>query len=196
MSELRARAAAAAVALRHGGAFIASLEARLPRQADTGSHIVVGLLQELGVCPESLVVEAWTRSTREEVMGAARLVEEQGLERLVAITSVYHVPRVRAYLSDHLPRGRFSVHSPECYYRQATPRERTWIEGGAPTAQTLHVEGRVERGCHLLRRALQALPEPVRYDVEIQLVRTWAALGVGVDPPPLGGWPFRPPAAD
>ena len=51
-AELRARSAAAAVALRRGVAEVWTLEARLRGQAEAGSDIVRGYLGALGVPPE------------------------------------------------------------------------------------------------------------------------------------------------
>jgi uncharacterized SAM-binding protein YcdF (DUF218 family) len=175
--ELAARAAAASVALRRGALFVATLEAQLAHQQETGSAIVVALLHELGVDPERLVVAEQTRSTREEVRAAADLLETHGGDRLLAITSVYHVPRVRQYLGDHLPEGRFGVYSPECFYRDANPLERSWIEAGAPSTETLAHEGRIERRWLTGAAASRLVPGRWRYGLEERLALFWAAIG-------------------
>ncbi len=175
--ELAARAAGAAVALRRGAVLAATLEAQLANQSETGSAIVVALLDELGVARERLVVAEQTRSTREEAQGGAALLEAHGLDRLLAITSVYHVPRVRRYLADHLPEGRFGVYSPECFYREATPQEQAWIQAGAPSPETLEREGRVERRWLLGAQLFRAVPAPMRFRLEARIAQTWAAIG-------------------
>jgi uncharacterized SAM-binding protein YcdF (DUF218 family) len=175
--ELAARAAAASVALRRGAGFVATLEAQIAHQTESGSAILVALLDELGVARDRLVVAERTRSTREEVRAGAALLKSQGVDRLWAITSVYHVPRVRQYLSEHLPSAHFGVFSPECFFRDGTPQERAWIEAGAPTPETLQHEGRIERRWLLFARFFRLLPAPFRYDFEERIAQTYAAFG-------------------
>ena len=175
--ELAARAAAGAVALRRGALFVATLEAQLANQSETGSAIVVAFLRDLGVPEDRLIVAEQTRSTREEVRAAADLLETHGADRLLAITSLYHVPRVRRYLADHLPEGAYGVYSPECFYRDATPQERAWIAAGAPSPETLEREGRVERRWLTGAAAFRLLPAPWRYRLEERLAQAWAAVG-------------------
>ncbi len=175
--ELAARAAAASVALRRGARYVATLEAQLAHQSQTGSEIVVALLAELGVDRECMVIAEQTRSTREEVRMAVALLDARGGDRVAAITSTYHVPRVRRYLADHLPEGRYAVFSPECFYRDATPQERAWIRAGTPSPETLAHEGRVERRWLAGAAAFRVLPAPWRYTVEERLAQAWAAVG-------------------
>ncbi len=163
--------------MRRGAVFVATLEARIAHQPLAGSAIVVGLLEELGVSRDQMEVAEQTRSTREEVRAGAALIERRECDRLVAITSLYHVPRVRRYLGEHLPPGQYTVYSPESYYRDADPTERAWIDAGAPTPETLRQEGRVERRWLLLASVARLLPAPLRFDLEAGVAQLYAAWG-------------------
>jgi uncharacterized SAM-binding protein YcdF (DUF218 family) len=153
------------------------LEATLAHQEESGSAIVVELLKALGVPRDRLVIAEDTRSTREEVRAGADLVRQHGVDRLAAITSIYHVPRVRRYLADHLPVGRFAVYSPECFYRDATAQERAWINAGTPTAETLAQEGVVERRWLACASVAGCLPGDLRFELEARVAQLYAAIG-------------------
>ena len=66
--ELRARTAAASVAVRLGAQYVVSLEAPLRGQVLAGSQIVQSNLHELGIGDEKMVLDCQTRSTREEAV--------------------------------------------------------------------------------------------------------------------------------
>ena len=101
--ELKARSAAAAVALRaHGAQAAVSLEAPLAGQEDAGSAIVASFLGELGVPAERMVLDERTRSTREEAVEGARVADRLGWKRVLVVTSAYHVPRARRVFGDVL----------------------------------------------------------------------------------------------
>ena len=166
--ELRARAAAAAAAWRAGAPFIATLEARLRGQEDSGSAIVAGYLAELGV-PESAIVRMdKTRSTREEAVEGAALFAAKGVRRGLVVTARYHVPRARRLFADTF-RGQppAVIHAPEGLWRFANATERAWIEGGTPDAAVMADECRIEALLSTLARGLAVLPVPVRARVEI-----------------------------
>ena len=171
--ELMARSAAAAAALRRGVPAAWTLEAPLRGQALAGSDIVVGLLAALGVEPGRVRAERQTRSTREEALCAARLVEEQGVERLLVVTSAYHVPRARRVFGDVLGAAKVAVHAPEALLLGATERERAWIRAGHPAPGDLAHECRVEALWSGLERLIAPLPARLRWDLE---VRAGAAL--------------------
>lgn len=143
--ELRARAAAASVAWRNGARFVGTLEACLRGQARPGSDIVCDYLRQLEVPEEAWVVDRHTRSTREEVVAAARLVQERNLRRLGLVTAAYHLPRARRYLRRLLPPSRAEVFTPESFLQRARGLEQRWIREGIPDATTMAEEGRVER---------------------------------------------------
>ena len=67
LTELRARTAAAGVALRLGAEAVVSLEAPLRGQPMAGSQIVRMDLETLGVPPQKMILDTQTRSPREEV---------------------------------------------------------------------------------------------------------------------------------
>lgn len=166
--ELRARSAAASVALRMGAREVISLEAVLRGQARSGSRIVAELLEELGVPPGQTVLAERTRSTREEALEAARLSQERGYQRLVAITSAYHVPRARRYFRDAFRGlGPVEVVAPESFIQRANATERAWIEAGAPDAVCLRQERPTELAFGALAAALRPLPAPIRWRVEV-----------------------------
>ncbi len=155
MRELRARSAAASVALREGARFVATYEAELRGQERSGSAIVHELLRELGVQGDRILVKNWTRCTREEAQAADQLIGERGASRLACITSTYHVPRARRYMAGN---PRVVVTSPETFLQRATALEAAWIEGGIPTAETLEHEGRVEQALLWLHRTFGQVP--------------------------------------
>lgn len=165
--ELRARSAAAAIAVRNGARFVATLEARLKGQQESGSSIVRAHLLELGVPADRIVLANQTRSTREECVAARALVQTHGLSRLAVITHAYHLERVRRYLRDAMPAPTWVAGVPESWIRDATPTERAWIEAATCTPQTFAQEQRAERLFGALATLLAPLPRPLRERVEI-----------------------------
>ncbi|MFT5586726.1 MAG: uncharacterized SAM-binding protein YcdF (DUF218 family) [Cognaticolwellia sp.] len=166
--ELRARAAAASVALRLGASFVANLEARLRGQQQSGASLVAEDLRALGVLDEQVLLQNQTRSTREEVVAARSLVREHAVQRLLVLTAAYHLPRVRSYLEDAMPFGGWVVQAPEGLLQHATMRERAWIEAAIPDAQVFDQEAWAERSFGLGARALSPLPRRLREGLEIR----------------------------
>jgi hypothetical protein len=165
--ELRARSAAAAIAVRNGARFVATLEARLKGQQESGSSIVRAHLLELGVDPARIVLANQTRSTREECVAARDLVQEHGLSRLAVVTHAYHLDRVRSYLRDAMPQTSWVAGVPESWIRDATPVERAWIEAATCTPETFAQERSAERVFGGLAALLAPLPRDLRERVEI-----------------------------
>lgn len=179
--ELRARSAAAAVALavEGGPRCVLTLEAPLRGQAEAGSTIVCRYLRELGVLDNQMVVERRTRSTREEALGARRVLRGRGLQRVLVLTTSYHVPRAQQIFEDVLGPGA-TVWAAADLGPLAAGRAAAWIDGGRPDAPTLVAEGRVERRFHRLARWLTPLPRAVRWQLEVQagaLLRGMTGLG-------------------
>ncbi|GDX83291.1 hypothetical protein LBMAG42_51020 [Deltaproteobacteria bacterium] len=164
--ELRARAAAASAAVRAGASFVASLEAKLAGQDESGCDLMFDLLRELGV-PEAAIVRAsLTRSTREEAVLGTSLFEERGVQRGLVLTARYHVPRTRRLFREaHAPA---EVHAPEGLWRWANERERAWIREGEPDAAAMGAEGRTEALFSLLEGALRPLPVALAGMIEIR----------------------------
>lgn len=184
LAELRARSAAAAVAWRRGAGQVLTLEAPLIGQSKAGCELVAALLSELGVAPEAVVERSWTTSTREEALAARRLCEDSPGERLLVITSAYHVARARRMFAEAFPPGRVAVHAPEALLRGATAQERAWILAGAPSAQTWADERVPELVLGGLAAALRPLPSAVRWDLEVRAGRWLRASGGS--PAPVG----------
>lgn len=166
--ELRARAAAASVALRLGASFVANLEARLRGQEQSGASLVAHDLRVLGVPEEQVLLQNQTRSTREEVVAARSLVREHAVERLLVLTAAYHLPRVRSYLQDAMPFGGWVVQAPEALIQHANAREREWIEAAIPDPQIFEQEAWAERGFGWGAKALSPLPRRLREGLEIR----------------------------
>ena len=164
--ELRARTAAAAIALRGGVPVVATLEAPLRGQGIAGSDLVARQLAELGVPPEQIYRDTLTRSTREEAVESAALARRQGWRSLLVVTARYHVPRAARYFHALRPL-RSVVVSPEAFVQQATPLEQEWIEAGRPDPAALAAEGRSERLFGLLGTALKPLPRDLRWRIEV-----------------------------
>jgi len=156
--ELKARSAAASVALRNGARFAAALEARLRGQGESGSAIVGRYLADLGADPARLILADLTRSTRDEATQGALLAKKYDLRRLGVVTASYHVPRVRAYFQSALPPDRFVVFAPENMLQRSNPREREWILAGTPSEATLEEEGRLETILTVAAKVVGAVP--------------------------------------
>lgn len=166
--ELKARAAAAAIAHRNGARVILTLEAPLAGQGEAGSAIVARHLSHLGVPADAVVAEAVTRSTREEALRAHAIVQARGLGRLLVITTRYHVPRARVIFHDHFGEGGVTVHAPTGFLRDATAEERAWIAAGVPDDAAEEQEARLERWLLRAARSIGWLPRPVRWGLEVR----------------------------
>ena len=168
LRELRARAAAAAAALRRGAQAVVSLEAPLSGQSEAGSVIVARYLTELGVPADQMILQQTTRSTREEAIEGKAVADAQGWDRLLVITAVYHAPRARRLFEEHMGRDRVTVHSPQSMLRHATDQERRWIIEGDSPAAALASELRVESMFSAAEQALMILPRRLRWAIEMQ----------------------------
>jgi uncharacterized SAM-binding protein YcdF (DUF218 family) len=51
------------------------------------------LLEEWGVAPDAIVLESSSQNTRENALGAARVIRGQGWSRILLVTSAAHMPR-------------------------------------------------------------------------------------------------------
>jgi hypothetical protein len=183
--ELRARAAAAAAAVRAGAPFVATLEAKLGGQADSGAELVHGLLRELGVPEAKIVARPLTRSTREEAWLGAALFAEREVRRGLVITARYHVARARRLFAEALAPAE--VHAPMALWRWATPAERAWITAGEPDAAAMRAEAATERTFGWLEAALRPLPTGLATMVEVRAgawLRGGASLASGSDRAP------------
>jgi hypothetical protein len=163
--ELRARAAAASAALRAGAPFVATLEAKLRGQEESGSTIVIGYLHELGVPDAAIVRDNVTRSTREEAVHGGALFRSRGVRRGLVVTARYHVPRATRLFAD--VGAPAVVHTPMALWRFANEVERRWIAEGEPDAAVMVDECRVEALLSTLARALAPLPVTARSRLEI-----------------------------
>ncbi len=172
-AELRARAAAASAAYRAGARTVLNLEAKLRRQEQAGSDIVAEYLDALGVSASDIVLRQTSRSTRDEAVQAAALVEQLGLAPLLVITSAYHVPRARRIFEDVLGPQQVSVHGTMAPYALANPTERAWILAGEPTIGTMRRERRVERGLLAAEASLRMLPAGLRWRLESWAGTLW-----------------------
>lgn len=166
LRELRARAAAATVALRLGVPWAVSLEAPLRGQVDAGSALVARLMDELGAPLDRLVRAEITRSTREEAVQTAWLARSRGWSSLVVVTAGYHQARAQRYF-DAIEGVAAQVCVPDAVAAWARPVEARWIAEGHPDPRALAAEGRAERAFGLLGAALRPLPTPLRWRIEI-----------------------------
>ena len=94
------------------------------------------------------------------------MADEQGWDRLLVITAVYHAPRARRIFEEHMGRGRVTVHSPQAMLRHATDLERAWITGGESPAEALVDEQRIEQLFSTAARVLTPLPRALRWGIE------------------------------
>lgn len=164
--ELAARAAAAAAAVRAGAPFVATLEAKLDGQAESGAALMRGLLLELGVPAAKLLVRDVSRSTREEAWIGTAVFAEHRVRRGLVITAGYHVARSRRLFAEALAPAE--VHAPMALWRWADARERAWIAAGEPDAAALQAERRVELTFGALETCLRPLPVGLRTMLEVR----------------------------
>lgn len=169
--ELRARAAAAAAAVREGASFVATLEAKLRGQDQSGSALVAEYLAEFGVPKSQIVLGCLTRSTREEAMLGTSIFVERGVRRGLVLTAEYHVARARHLFSESL--SPVEVHAPSAVWRWATPAERLAITEGIPTAAARRAEAKAERLLGTLETVLFPLPLGLRSMVEVKVGAIW-----------------------
>jgi len=167
LTELRARTAAASVALRSGAEAVVSLEAPLRGQPMAGSQIVRMDLETLGVPPEKMILDTQTRSTREEAMLGAQIAQQHGWRRLLVITSAYHVPRARRCFEDALGSGLVAVHTPEALLQYANTQEREWIIEGSPEGADMLRECLIEAVFSTAERGLRPFPRRLRWQIEV-----------------------------
>ncbi len=166
LRELRARSAAASAAVRAGAGRALSLEAKLEGQDREGSAIVAENLATLGVPAEKTVLRQRSRSTRDEAVLARDLARELGIQRLLVVTSAYHVPRSRQLFEEVLGPRAVSVHGTAALLALANDAERRWILAGEPTIATMAAEARIERLLLTAEAALAPLPRPLRWKIE------------------------------
>jgi hypothetical protein len=169
--ELQARAAAAAAALRAGAGWVATLEAKLDGQAQSGSELVREFLAQLGVPPDRVVTRDVTRSTREEAVLGTALFVERACRRGLVLTARYHVPRARRLFEES--QAPAEVHAPEAMWRYATAREREWIAAGSPDEAALAAEAPIERLFGGFEALLRPLPVAMRGMIEIGAGAWW-----------------------
>ncbi len=165
LRELRARSAAASAAWRSGVPVVATLEARLKGQAQSGSSLVMGMLTELGVPGTAIVSADRSRSTREEALVAAELLGARGIRRVLVLTARYHTVRARRLFEE--TGMHVAVHAPDAMWRFANPFERAWIDAGEPDAATLAAEGRTENLWETLGVLIGPLPSRWRHALEV-----------------------------
>lgn len=179
--ELRARSAAASIALRQGVPVAVTLEAPLRGQVDAGSALVSRLLAELGVEAARIHAETVTRSTREEAVRSAELARRQGWARLLVVTAGYHRARAQRYFNE-LDGVDAVVLTPEDLRHRAVASEADWIARAAPDPQALGVERRSERTFLTLARLLRPLPKRLRWRLEIRAGALLRGVGDARDP--------------
>lgn len=173
--ELRARAAAAAALIRAGAVFVATMEAKLRGQDQSGSALVHAALLDFGVPASRIVMANATRSTREEAVLGTSLFAERGVRRGLVLTAEYHVARARRLFRDTV--ASVEVHAPSAAWRWANERERLAIAAACPTPETLVIEARNERLLGSLELALSPLPLGLRTMLEIRAGAVWRGVG-------------------
>lgn len=172
LRELNARSAAAAVAFRRGLGQVATLEAPLDGQEEAGSVIVARMLVDHGVPEDRIYTEQTTRSTREEAVEGRRVAQALGWRRTLVVTSAYHLPRARRYFRD-LFGDSAEVVAPEALLPYADPRAAAAIRAGVPHPAAMREEAKVEFVFSALATALRPLPDPLRFQLEIQAGGLW-----------------------
>ena len=163
LRELRARSAAAAAIHRATGCKILTLEARMRGQAISGSRLVCGLLEELGVPAAVVRAEERTRSTRAEVQRLSALFPA---EPVWLLTAAYHQARCRSLVAE-AQLTEAEVFLPENFLGYATEQEKDWINDGIPDDVVMEAEARRERFFGLAERLLRPLPLPLRSGIEV-----------------------------
>ena len=163
--EMRARAAAAAVAWRWGADRVLTLEARLRGQQRSGSDLVIEDLLSFGVPEHAIVVDRTSRSTRDEALLAYEHARRLGLRHLTVVTHGYHVERARRIVDELAVPS--SVLSPTCFLRGACEAEREAILAALPDERASRQERGPELVFSCLGLMLSPLPTKLRWGLEV-----------------------------
>jgi uncharacterized SAM-binding protein YcdF (DUF218 family) len=167
-AELRARAAAAAVAWAQGVPIVVALEARLRGQDLAGSVMVADDLRRHGVPESAMVLAECTRSTREEALAVRARCAAHSWRHILVISAAYHLPRARRYFDEVMAGVRVELATPEDMLDGAGASERADILAAETSALALRTEHRAERVLTVLEALLMPLPRRWRWGLEVK----------------------------
>lgn len=63
--------------------------------ATSEAEAMAQFIQDLGVSPEAILLERRSRNTTENVKYSAEILAERGINRILLVTSAYHMPRAK-----------------------------------------------------------------------------------------------------
>lgn len=63
--------------------------------ATSEAEAMAQFIQDLGVSPEAILLERRSRNTTENVKHSAEILAERGINRILLVTSAYHMPRAK-----------------------------------------------------------------------------------------------------
>lgn len=167
-AELRARAAAAAVAWSRGVPTIVALEARLRGQDLAGSVMVADDLRRHGVPESAMLLAAITRSTREEALAVQERCAAHGWHRILVISAAYHLPRARRCFDEVLGGVIVELAAPEDLLDGADAIQRAEILAAETSLEAMRMERRAERVLTALEVVLTPLPSRLRWGLEVK----------------------------
>jgi uncharacterized SAM-binding protein YcdF (DUF218 family) len=91
------------------------------------------LLQEWGVPPEHILVEAGSRNTRENALFSYRLLKDKGVRRILLVTSAFHMPRAAAVFR----KLGLNVTPAPADFSTGWDEDRDWLQRLEPDSEAL-----------------------------------------------------------
>lgn len=90
--------AAALLVRRYPNAQLVTISHTLGRPAPSLAQVYASELRSLGVAAEKIRMEESSNTTQMGLRAALRLAKQNGWERLLFVSSGFHIPRIRAFL--------------------------------------------------------------------------------------------------
>lgn len=119
-----------------------------PRES-TPAQDMATLLRELGVPAEAIRQQGRSRNTAEDALQCARLLQEQGIHRILLVTSAFHMPRAvnlfRARGLEVIPAPADYTVSDDEWRALWSPQLQLWLLSLVPQADYLALTSRVLR---------------------------------------------------
>lgn len=118
------------------GGTVSFSSAPLPSQSEVASQ----LLQHWGVPPDAIVVETHSRTTHENAVEAAKILEARGIKKAILVTSAFHLPRAMAtFKSEGITAYPVGTDYKTTGQRQSSPFE-ILPDPGALTTSTMAIK--------------------------------------------------------
>lgn len=80
------------------------------------AELSAGILRDLGLPAEQIIVEPKARTTQENALYTAKICQERGYENVLLVTSALHMPRSKFFFNRYLDRNKTWVYAYPCDY--------------------------------------------------------------------------------